>query len=372
MSQNAHVLCYILLKDFTISRWRQPKGEWSLKRLVLFPILMILLPLLLIGCTQPLTLYTDAGQDNVQKLVTPFTHKTGIQVNIVSFTDPRTLADAIAVDINGEYKVVPPTTLHTSVDVVFSNEMMVGEVLRARGVLQQYTPAAAGTIPSGAKLEGWWYGMGGHVWVIAWNTDLVTRDPPKSLLDLSGTRFPQRAISMVNPNYFLYYSSGASAILGKMKITDFLQQLIDKDTQWMAKPGDTAQSVADGTAFACVTTLEEAVQLQSSGAPIGWAVPDQGDGQMGAYLQFNVVGLSTTSTTPDNARKLVDYLLEPETEKLSVELGLSDSTTRPCGSGAPVVRPLDTDLAMAQKAMQNDLWSILTYFTVVNPKYKGK
>jgi hypothetical protein len=101
-------------------------------------------------------------------------------------------------------------------------------------------------------------------------------------------------------------------------------------------------------------------------------VPDQGAGEAGTYLLYNTVCLCSTSKMPDEAKQLEDYLLAPETEALSVTLGLSDATLRNCTSQAPAVIPLKTDLASAQAAMQQGLGSYLSYFTTTNPAYKGK
>lgn len=342
-----------------------------MKRVFLPFILLLSLPFFFSGCAKPLSIYTDADAHSVEQLVKPFTQKSGIEVNVVSFSDARLLADAIAVYSDGKYGPARPGMFINSADVVFSAEKDLGEVLLARNALHPYTPPEASSIPAGAKREGWWYGTGGRAWVLMWNTGLV-KAPPVSLMDLAGDSFPSGSISMINPNYNLYYPCGAAAILGADKLNTFLQTLIDKQTQWQAKPEQTAADVASGHAWACITTLEEAKKQKQGGAPADWAVPDQGIGQMGAYLQYNVVCLPGTSTMPDQAKLLADYLLSGDAEKLSVALGLSDATMNSSGADAPVVKPLDTTLAAAQDAMQNRIGNLLTYFTKVNPKYKGK
>lgn len=324
------------------------------------------------GCARPVMLYTDADSSKVQALTAPFTRETGIPVNVISFTDVREMADAIAVDTGNGYSVVKHDEKYDPyADVVFSSDMELGDVLKARGVLREYAPAAAVGIPEGAKADGWWYGLGGQAWVLAWDTDRV-KDPPKSLFDLTQSQYAGSGAALINPNYILYYPCGACAIAGQNKVVPFLQKLIDNKAKWFAKPQETAQDVADGAAAVCLTTMEQAKVQQKKGAHIAFAVPDQGPGQMGAYVQYNVICLTNVSTQPDQAKKLEEYLLAPETEALSVKLGLSSVTMRRCGSEAPVVRPLDTDLSSAAAAMQNYMGGILTYFTKLNPQYTGE
>lgn len=344
--------------------------ESRMKKLVLSSILF-LFAIVISACSKPLTLYTDTDKSSVIELVKPFTGKTGILVNVVGFDDARELADNIAVYSDGSYQIVRHQN-YNSADVVFAADIAMGEALKTRGVLREYAPANAAGIPEGAKRDGWWYGMGGFAWVVAWNTDLVSENPPKRLLDLDRKDWPGGAAAMPNPNYMLYYTAGESAALGGDRIANFLNALIAKDTHWEASSAETAALVADGKAYACLTTLKEAAARKAAGAHIDWALPDQGEGEAGAYVQYNAVCLCTTATMPEQAKLLADYLLDPETEALSVQLGLSDITLRPCSSDALIAIPLKTDLARAQEALQNGLGSVLTYFTGINLDYKGK
>jgi ABC-type Fe3+ transport system substrate-binding protein len=343
-----------------------------MKKPLLMLILILFIVFLFSACTKPVTLFTDADKPSVERLTEPFTRQTGIPVAVVRFSDAREMASAIAKYSGSEYESMKNEAFYHYADVVFCADIAAGEALKARGALQQYTPATAGGIPAGARQDGWWYGTGGFAWVLAWNNDLVKRDPPASLLDLAANAWPDGAVAMINPNYMLYYSAGACAILGQDRLADFFNTLMAKNTRWEATPAETAALVAAGDAQVCLTTLKEAQAQKKGGAHIGWAVPDQGSGGAGAYVQYNVVCVCATATMPAEAKLLADYLLDPQTEALSVRLGLSDATMRHCSSDAPVVTPLKTDLTGAQRAMQGGLGNILTYFTFLNPSYKGK
>jgi ABC-type Fe3+ transport system substrate-binding protein len=345
---------------------------WIVKKLILTLVLILFVVFLLSACAKPVTLFTDADKPSVQKLTEPFTRQTGIPVAVVRFSDARELASAIAKYSGSEYERMKNEAFYHYADVVFCADIAAGEALKARGALQQYTPTTAAGIPAGAKADGWWYGTGGFVWVLAWNTDLVKDGPPTRLLDLASDAWPDGAVAMINPNYMLYYSAGACAILGQDRLADFFNTLMRKDTHWEANPAQTAALVAAGDAKVGLTTLKEAQAQKNGGAHIGWAVPDQESGGAGAYVQYNVVCLCTTATMPNEAKLLEDYLLDPQTEALGVQLGLGDATMRPCPADAPVVTPLRTDLAGAQRAMQGGFGNILTYFTFLNPQYQGK
>lgn len=342
-----------------------------MKRLVVSSM-ALLLACGLLGCARPLTVYTDASRGAVMRLVAPFTRETGIPVDVIRFADARDLADAIAAYKDGAFHIVNHDDSYAYANVAFSQDIALGEALRTRDALERYEPEIAAGIPEGAKADGLWYGMGGYGWVLAWNTGLVKNDPPARLMDLASGAWPAGAVAMPNPNYTLFYTAGASAALGGNSMEDFLRNMIARDAQWMASPEETAGLVAEGKAWACLTTLKEAEAQRQAGAPVAWAVPDQEAGGIGAYAQYNTVCLCKVSSMPEQAKLLVDYLLDPETEALSVKLGLSDVTLRPCSSQAPVVVPLKADLAAAQGEMQNGLGNVLTYFTNINPEYKGK
>lgn len=338
----------------------------------LLPLLLVLLAApLLAACGKTVTLYTDGDLEKVQALVAPYTRQTSQIVDVVYFSDVREMVAAIRKRENGQYVTTTHDNMYGYADVVFSVEKDTGEALMARGGLREYSPAEAGGIPDGARRDGWWYGTGGRAWVLMWNTEL-TQTPPSGLMDLAGESYPAGSVALINPNYILYYPCGAASILGADAVNSFLYTLIQRDAQWMAKPAETAQLVADGAAAVCLTTLNEARRHQALGAPVSWVLPDQGEGQMGAYVQFNIVAVASVSQYPTEAKSLADYLLAPDTEKLAVQLGLGDVTLRDCGADAPVAVPLKTDLFAAQDAMQNGIGMILTWFTEVNKEYTGK
>ena len=341
-------------------------------RRALAAIVLLLIPLLLWGCAKPVTLYTDMDKYAVRKLIKPFMDKSGISVYIVEFRGANMLADAIASLKNGEYVKTEQKGLYNYADVVFSSDIMMGEALSTRKMLLPFAPDAAASIPVGAKRDGWWYGVGGHAFVLMWNTDLVCGEGPQSLLDLADESLPEGSVALINPNYMLYYYSGACAKLGADTVVPFLQRMLDRSAHWLATPEETAAKVAGGSAYACLTSLRDALQAKADGAPVAWAAPDQEEGQMGAYVLYNTVCLAAVSTMPERGRQLADYLLSPEAEKYAAELGLSNVTLRDCGAGVPVVRPLETSLEESRKAMQEELNVILPYFTSANPKYTGK
>ena len=340
-----------------------------IKGLCVLALALLALPFLSACGSRPVTLYTDGDRDAVQKLVEPYTKRTGRQVEIVHFTDPRELVDAIAHREGGKAVVTTHDSMYDYADVVLSTEKDTGEALLALDALRQFDPAESEAIPSGAKHEGRWYGLGGRAWVLLWNTTIAGAEPSE-LLDLAKNDYPEGSVALINPNYILYYPCGAASILGAEKMRGLLQRLVDRKAQWLATPAQTAQLVADGKAAVCLTTLAQARLQQENGAPVRWALPDQGSGGMGAYVELNVVALPTTSQSPGAALALAEYLLEPDTEKLSVQLGLADVALRP-QEGLLSATPLKTDLRAAEDGMLA-IGTMLTWFTDANPRYHGQ
>ena len=341
-----------------------------MRRSSILALAVLAILLLMTGCaSNTVTVYTDMDRKDVEKLIKPFSDKTGIKLDLVHFNEVHDLVDAIAVPDGASYKLVMHETLYQPADLVLSGNMFAGDVLRARSALAQYEPSGADAIPPGAKNLGNWYGFGGRLWVLAYNTNLVKGDLPRSLFDLSSNVFPNGKISTITPNYCPFYIGAACAIKGKAAAVTLYQTLINRHAEFVNKPELAAKSIAEGSAWAGITTLAAVVAQKKAGAPIGWVIPDQGSGNMGAYVEFYSVCTPILGKNTINAHLLADYLLSTEAEALSVEMGLSDATLRQGTSAALVVIPLAIDLDSASVAWTQDLSELMPYFHQYSPSF---
>jgi ABC-type Fe3+ transport system substrate-binding protein len=330
-------------------------------------ILIAVAMLALSGCkSSGLMVYTDLDRRSSRLIFEAFTKKTGISVNILHFSDVEQMVNAIVTDTGEGYQMVSHQG-YDSPDLVLSSDMFTGDVLRVRDALQSYHPSEAETIPAGAKIEDFWYGVGAQPLVLLWNTQ---KNPsgfqPASLLDLASDRISRGGVCMLPPNYSPYYISAYAADIGVDPVKQFYQTLIDRKTDFRADPSDCAQRIGSGQAQIGLTTLAAALEQQKAKAPVAWAVPDQGVGKTGALASFYSVCLLKNGSHPDSGRQAEEYLLSTDAEKYMVSLGLCNATLRDCGLSNPVVIPVAASLDDASRIYNNDLIPFIDYFQRFN------
>ena len=107
---------------------------------------------------------------------------------------------------------------------------------------------------------------------------------------------------------------GLFAALGPGKARDYFRSLKQNDVQVLSGNKQVALSVAAGSAVFGLTDTDDAIIELEKGMPVAIVYPDQGDGQMGTLFIPNTLGIIRNCPNPQNARRLVDYLLSPEVE----------------------------------------------------------
>jgi ABC-type Fe3+ transport system substrate-binding protein len=322
--------------------------------------LAVIVPALSACEPAPVIVYTDLSRANADRLLAPYIEKTGAKVEIKVFGDSQSLMNAVAPGGNDRYRGRPdsgptPTPNPNPPDIVLTADMQALPQLADRGALESYMPPAAADIPYGASGGGYWYGFGGRGWVIAWNTDLVKKIPD-GFQDLADTAYPMGAAALPNPEQYYYYLVAAYSIMGQDYTLNLMETMLLNDAQFARTPKEAMDGVAGGKFQIAVTTYALARAAKDAGSPVDFAFPDQGRTDMGAYVQFYGVGIAKGGRAPEAAKELDGWLLSPESEKLSVDIGLSDVTLRDVDAGAPVVKPLvatpDEVLRQADAASQ--------------------
>jgi ABC-type Fe3+ transport system substrate-binding protein len=317
------------------------------KKIVLVMVALLLCSLGFTACepNNTLILYTDLSQSDAAKLIAPFTQKTGIKVDIMTFGSADSLVNAIsaASDDRGrgpaQSATPKPTANPKAPDVVLTSGLLALTQLAQRDALVSYMSPSVADLPYGVNGGGYWYGFGGKGWVIAWNTDLVTKKPD-SFQDLADSAYPLKSVTLPNPEQYSYYPLAAYSVMGEDYALSIFQTMILNEASFSSSPLQAASSVATGSKQVVITTYADAKAQKNKGAPIDFAFPDQGKTDMGAYVEFYSVGLPTGGHFLKGAKQLDDWLLSTEAEALSVTIGLSDITLRDVGGRAPVVKPL--------------------------------
>ncbi|MCZ7646716.1 MAG: extracellular solute-binding protein [Planctomycetota bacterium] len=252
-----------------------------------------------------------------------FERETGIRV--------RFQTDTEAVKTVGLVNRLIARKDHPEADVFWNNEIGMTLVLQEKGVLEAYKPAAAAEIPERFKdPDGWWTGFASRARVILYNTDLVKpEDAPKTLADLAAPRFKDRA-AISKPLFGTGFTHAAALFetLGPDKAKDWYRALKANGVKVAAGNAMARNMVADGEVAVCVTDTDDANGAFLKNRPVRMIYPDQ-DGA-GALVLPNSVALIKGGPNPENAKKLIEFLVSRQVEAL---LAKSESAQLPVRPG---------------------------------------
>jgi len=211
-------------------------------------------------------------------------------------------------------------------DVFWNNEMIQTLVLKEAGILDPYLSPSAGTIPAEYKdPQGFWTGFAARIRVILTHRPSVGRDRPTSLKDLGDPRWRGRA-AMARPLFgtTLTHMVCLSGSQGPQALAALLQTVQENQVQILDGNSVVKDQVARGEVAWGYTDSDDANVAVLSGAPVEMIVPDQ-DGP-GTLVIPNTVAMLKGCPHPEEARRLLDYLLSVEVEE---RLARSDSLQIP-------------------------------------------
>jgi iron(III) transport system substrate-binding protein len=148
------------------------------------------------------------------------------------------------------------------------------------------------------------------------NTMLVTEgERPDSIYDLADAKWKGKT-AIAKPLFGTTATHAAClfAALGNEKAKEFFQSLRENDVQILAGNKQVAEAVANGGAAFGLTDTDDALQMIEQGLPVTIIYPDQNEGGLGTLFIPNTVSIIKGCAHPEEARKLVDYLLSVEVE----------------------------------------------------------
>jgi iron(III) transport system substrate-binding protein len=163
--------------------------------------------------------------------------------------------------------------------------------------------------------------------VLIVNTNLVPEaDRPRSLLDLAAPRW-KGAAAIAKP-FFGTTATHAACLfdaLGSDAAKDFFRGLKANGVNVVAGNKQVAVGVAAGQFALGTTDTDDALIELHAGKPVAMIFPDR-DGhpahpKLGTPFIPNTLAVVNNGPNPAAARKLVDYLLRPETEARLAEGG---------------------------------------------------
>jgi len=260
------------------------------------------------------TVYVSTDRVFSEPILKTFQEKTGINVNAVYDTE-ETKSTGLANRLLAEKN-------NPQADVFWSNEPVRTLVLKNRDVLASYrSPSAAGIADTFNDPGGYWTGFSARLRVIVYNTKLVKpEDAPRSVFDLADPRWKGQ-VAIADPRFGTtsFHVAAIYAELGDEPADEFFRKLKANDVKIVASNSVVLDTVARGELKVGLTDTDDVNVALEDKRPVAMVLPDR-DG-IGVPVMPNMVSLIAGAPHPDAARKLIDYLLSSEVERLLAESG---------------------------------------------------
>ena len=284
--------------------------------------------LTLAGCRgndpgREVTAYVSADRPFSEPILQEYQRRSGVRVNVVYDTE-ETKSTGLANRLMAE-KGRPQA------DVFWSNEPVRTLVLKSRGVLAPYqSPASHGIAATFKDPEGYWTGFSARLQVIVYNTAKVTAvDAPRSVFDLADPRWKGQ-VALADPRFgsTSFHVAALYAEVGDERADDFFRRLKANDVKIVDGNSVVRDMVARGDVLVGLTDSDDVNVALEAKRPVAMVLPDR-DG-IGVPVMPNMVSLVAQAPHPDEARRLIDYLLSPEVEG---QLASSDAVQIPLHAG---------------------------------------
>lgn len=247
-------------------------------------------------------------------------------------------------------------------DVYWANEPIRAEVLRQQQISAPYRSPNASGIPEAFRDPGGhWTGFAARARVLIVRQDVEPK--PSSIFAYLDPQWRGKAV-IANPLFGTTTDEIAAlfALLGDQDARAFMETMRDNGVKTTASNGDSADLVSRGQfAFSLVDSDDVASRVKLN-EPVALVYPDQGANEIGCLIVPNAAVLIAGAPHPDVAKKLIDYLLSPETER---KLAFSDAAQIPLHSG--VETPAGMKPIESIKTMKVDYAAVAAKLLEIQP-----
>jgi iron(III) transport system substrate-binding protein len=258
-----------------------------------------------------LVLYCATDREIAQELIDQFEKETGIHVEAKFDTEA---AKAV-----GLVQAIRQEKAHPQCDVLWGGGPLFCTILADEGCLAPAPEdliAAHGTAPRDP--QGRWLGFAAAYRVLIVNTDVLDAGArPHSYRDLTDPRYKGH-VGIANPLFggMAAHVAAIFAHLGPNAGRRWLEELKRNDCAVCAGMADVKNRVASGELWFGITNTDDAYVGINEGKPVVVIFPDQGPGEIGCLEGFNTVALVAGAPHPNEAERLLRFLMTTETEKL--------------------------------------------------------
>jgi iron(III) transport system substrate-binding protein len=277
------------------------------------------------NAARAVTVYVSTDRVFSEPILREYEKLSGVKVNAVYDTE-ETKSTGLANRLLAE-KARPQA------DVFWSNEPVRTLVLKSREVLAPYRSPSAEGIPAAlTDPAGYWTGFSARIRVIAYNTKTVRADDaPKSIFDLADPKWKGQ-VAIADPRFgsTSFHVAALYAIAGDEKMDDFFRRLKANGVRVVDGNSMVRDLVARGDVKVGLTDTDDVNVAIEDGQPIAMVLPDR-DG-LGVPVMPNMVSMIANAPNPEEARKLIDYLLSADVER---QLAQSEAVQIPLHAGVP-------------------------------------
>ncbi len=252
-----------------------------------------------------LVIYSGRNERFVMPLIEAFQEETGIRVQLLS-GDAAQYVHRLQAERN-----------NPRADVFISNDGALLEVARSMDLLMANDSEALEAIPEQYRApDGAWVGLAARTRVLMYNKDMTTEEEmPASVWDLADPQWHgQFLITRPGNASMVSHISALRVVHGDETTKNFLRGLMDNEPTIVRGHTDIRRAVGAGEyAFGLVNNYYYHLQLEEPrDNHVGAVYPDQGEGEMGAFVNVSGVGLVNGAPNAANALQFIDYLLQPE------------------------------------------------------------
>lgn len=280
------------------------------------------------------TLYTSTDEFLLGPILEKFETDTGLKVRVVGDTEATKTTGLVHRLIEESQRKEPRC------DVWWSNEALGTVTLANSGILEPFASKQEALLGAAwpRHLRGEdrrWYGFAQRARVIAFNTNRVARpNAPKTLRDLTRAEWAGK-VGIARPQFGTTrtHVSALVAMHGEEAVREWLAALQNNAVRVYDSNSAVVQGLSVGEIEVGLTDSDDVMSGQRNQWPVDMVFeaadkPGKVTGlpSLGSVVIPNTVGLVRGGPHPNEARRLMDYLLSAEVERA---LATSDSRNIP-------------------------------------------
>ena len=282
--------------------------------------------------------YVSEDQVFSEPILKDFERETGIKVKAVYDTE-ETKSTGVMMRLISEQN-------NPLADVFWANEPIRAEVLKQKGIAAPYKSPNAREIPDVHKdPEYYWTGFSARARVFVVNKKVENK--PNSILAYTDPRWKGKGV-IANPLFGTTTVEIAAifTLWEDDQARAFMEDMKKNGVGISTSNGESTDFVASGQYEFSLVDSDDAVSRIRQGKNIEMVYPDQGEDELGCLIVPNAVVFINGARHPDNARKLIDYLLSKATER---KLAFADCAQIPLHPGVETpaeIKPIEEIKAM--------------------------